>query len=73
MKLFKLTKGSVSVIRRDQAGIDEAKAQGFTLDGEVIEVNGGYEPVYAKVEKPEQKRKGWKASDDAALAESDGE
>jgi hypothetical protein len=70
MNLYKLTKGSVSVIRRDQAGIDEAKAQGFILDGEVVEVNRGYEIVK---EKTEQKRKGWKASDDVALAESDGE
>lgn len=31
---YKLTKGSVSIIRRDAAGVKEAEAKGFILDGE---------------------------------------
>jgi hypothetical protein len=31
---YKLTKGSISVIRKDAAGIKQAEAAGFILDGE---------------------------------------
>jgi hypothetical protein len=36
-KLYKLTKGTVSVIRKDRAGVEEAKANGYALDGECDE------------------------------------
>lgn len=32
--MYKLTKGSVSVLRKDAAGVKEAEARGFILDGE---------------------------------------
>lgn len=35
--LYKLTKGSLSRIRKNKAGIDELKEDGYTLDGEVNE------------------------------------
>ncbi|MEL7555666.1 MAG: hypothetical protein AAGU26_05775 [bacterium] len=31
---YRLTRGSVSVIRRNAAGVKEAEASGFILDGE---------------------------------------
>lgn len=33
MELYKLTKGSVSCIRTDAAGVAEAEADGFVLEG----------------------------------------
>ena len=72
MKLYKLTKGSVSVIRRDEAGIKEAEAKGFTFDGEVEEVNGEYVRVYPKAETPEKKSKG-RRYESPDHDESDGE
>lgn len=41
-KLYKLTKGTVSVIRKDRAGVQEAIATGYSLDGEC---NEAYEIV----------------------------
>lgn len=32
--MYKLTKGSVSVLRKDAAGIKQAEADGFKLEGE---------------------------------------
>lgn len=31
---YRLTRGSVSIIRKDAAGVKEAEAKGFILDGE---------------------------------------
>jgi len=35
--MYKLTKGSVSIIRKDEAGVKEAEARGYKLDGECNE------------------------------------
>jgi hypothetical protein len=48
-KLYKLTRGSVSVIRTDKASVEEAQKSGFSLVGEVREVNNGYEIVTTAV------------------------
>jgi len=37
MSLYKLTKGTVSVIRNSKAAVDEAVANGYKLDGECNE------------------------------------
>ncbi len=73
MALYKLTKGSVSVIRRSKEGIREAEDQGYVLEGEVYEANGGYELVTEKAEIVEPKRKGRARAESIDQAESDGE
>jgi hypothetical protein len=35
--MYKLTKGSVSIIRQDEAGVKEAETNGYKLDGECNE------------------------------------
>lgn len=45
MSLYKLTRGTVSVIRSDKAGVQEAIARGYAMDGEVIEDDGAYRIV----------------------------
>jgi hypothetical protein len=44
MRLFKLTKETVSVIRKDREGVEGAQADGYALDGEV---NEAYEVINA--------------------------
>jgi hypothetical protein len=43
MGLYKLTKDTVSTIRVDAKGIQEALEDGYVFDGEVVEKDGGYE------------------------------
>jgi hypothetical protein len=45
MSMYKLTKGSVSIIRQDEAGVKEAEANGYKLDGEC---NEAYEIINPK-------------------------
>ena len=42
---FKLTKGTVSVIRTTKEGVQEALASGYAMDGEVTEENGVYRVI----------------------------
>jgi hypothetical protein len=65
MALYKLTKGTISVIRQNREGVKQAEADGYKLDGEVneaYEVVNPYprfdDPAPAKVEEPELRRRG---------------
>jgi len=60
--LYKLTKGTVSVIRVNREGVRQAEADGYKLDGEVneaYEVINPYprfdEPEPAKAEEPKRR------------------
>lgn len=46
-KLYKLTKGTISVIRYDKKGVDEEISNGYALDGECDEK---YEIINARPE-----------------------
>jgi len=61
--LYKLTKGALSVIRKTEAEVKEAEADGYKLDGEC---NGKYEVINPR---PFEAKKSGKAS----KFESDGE
>ena len=70
MALYKLTKGTVSVIRNSKAAVDEAIANGYKLDGEC---NERYEIIDAdpfKEPEPEHKHKKYSSP---AKGESDGD
>lgn len=68
MALYKLTKGTVSVIRNSKAAVDEAISNGYKLDGEC---NERYEIIDADpFKEPEHKHKKYSSP---AKGESDGD
>ena len=54
---YKMTKGSVSVIRKDAAGVKQAEAAGFVLEGE-CDNDGALVPSQPKEQPKPKKAKG---------------
>lgn len=71
MKQYKLTKGTISRIRTNKAGVDELLKEGYSLDGEVVQEGNSYRVVSSSVVfDDDEKAKAAKTAREALEAEA---